>query len=518
MADPPPPGSWLRGPASPKRDLSRFGVTVRAMEQSRGGKKKSSRAPRAAAFFDLDRTLLIGASGPVFSEGMRRAGLTDRSVPGEKALFEIFNRIGETLPSMLIARQAASLAKGQKRSAVRKMARSVAPTLFEMVPPFARAVIEEHRQAGRLLVMATTTPHDLAKPLADLLGFDDVVATRFGVNDDGTYSGRLDGPFVWSSGKLTAVRDWSAENNVDLADSYAYSDSVFDAPLLSAVGNPVAVNPDPRLALVAAARRWPVMHFDVPLGVAKVPIVNLELQQLLLQLARPAFIPFANFDIDGIENIPTDGPAILCGNHRSYFDVFAIAVTVARSGRPVRFLGKKEVFDAPIVGQLATALGGIRVDRGTGSDEPLMAARDALAAGELVAIMPEGTIPRGPAFFDPLLKGRWGAARLATVANVPIVPIGLWGTEKVWPRASRLPNVLNITHPPMIRVRVGESFALTDVGPDTNTERIMSAITALLPDEARRQRTPTEEELRLSYPSGYRGDPDKEVERRPGTD
>ncbi|MFM7756764.1 MAG: LysR substrate-binding domain-containing protein [Actinomycetota bacterium] len=111
---------------------------------------------KSAAFFDLDRTLLTGASGPVFSEGMRRAGLVDRTVPGERALFEIFNRIGETLPSMLLARQAATLAKGQKRSEVRKVARSVAPTLRDMVPPFAAAEIEEHRRAGRLLVMATT--------------------------------------------------------------------------------------------------------------------------------------------------------------------------------------------------------------------------------------------------------------------------------------------------------------------------------------------------------------------------
>jgi len=488
------------------------------METSRGGKKKSSTAPRAAAFFDLDRTLLIGASGPVFSAGMREAGLVDRMVPGEKALFEIFNRIGETLPSMLLARQAATLAKGQKRTAVKKVARSVAPTLLDMVPPFARAVIEGHRQAGRLLVMATTTPRDLVQPLADLLGFDDVVGTRYGVNDDGTYNGRIDGAFVWNFGKLEAVRAWSEKHGVSLAESYAYSDSVFDAPLLGAVGNPVAVNPDPRLILLAAARRWPVMHFDVPLGVAKVPIVNLELQRLLLQLARPTFIPFANFDIDGVDNIPSDGPAILCGNHRSYFDVFAMAVTVARSGRPVRFLGKKEVFDAPIVGQLATALGGIRVDRGTGSDEPLTAAEDALAAGELVAIMPEGTIPRGPAFFDPVLKGRWGAARLATTARVPVIPVGLWGTEKVWPRAARLPNVLNITNPPTIRVRVGIPFEMEGTSPQHNTDRIMSAITELLPDEARQQREPSEEELRRSYPSGYRGDPDKETKRRPGSD
>ena len=131
-------------------------------------------------------------------------------------------------------------------------------------------------------------------------------------------------------------------------------------------------------------------------------------------------------------------------------------MAIARSGRTVRFLGKKEVFDAPVIGQLATAMGGIRVDRGTGSDEPLQAAADALTGGEVVAIMPQGTIPRGPAFFEPELKGRWGAARLAALTKAPVIPIGLWGTERVWPRSSRLPNVLNVADPPLVTVRVGE--------------------------------------------------------------
>jgi len=477
-----------------------------------------ARAATSAAIFDLDRTLLLGASGPVFSEAMREAGLTSRTVPGEKLLFEIFNRIGETLPSMALARQAAALAKGIERDRVRRAATHVAPKLFDMVPSYARAVVEGHRAEGRRLVMATTTPLDLVQPLADLLGFDDVVATRYEVDSDGVYTGRIDGPFVWSVGKLAAVRAFAESNGVSLAESHAYSDSVFDVPLLSAVGHPNVVNPDPRMAVVAAARRWPVMHFDVPLGVAKLPVVNLELQKFLLELARPSFIPFAKFDIDGTESIPDDGPAIICGNHRSYFDVFAMAVTVARTGRAVRFLGKKEVFDAPIVGQLASALGGIRVERGTGSDEPLRAAADALDAGELVAIMPEGTIPRGPAFFDPVLKGRWGAARLAKQTGAPVVPVGLWGTEKVWPRSSRLPNLLNVTAPPTIRVRVGDPLQLRGKTPGPDTRRLMAAISALLPDEARLARVPTNEELRLTYPSGYKGDPAREGSRRPGTD
>src|SRR5690606_1381234 len=94
--------------------------------------------------------------------------------------------------------------------------------------------------------------------------------------------------------------------------------------------------------------------------------------------------------------------------------------------------------------------GGIRVDRGTGSDEPLDAAVAALRGGEMVALMPQGTIPRGPAFFDPELKGRWGAARLAQLTRAPVVPIGLWGTERVWPRSARLPKLFNITDAPTV--------------------------------------------------------------------
>jgi len=328
-----------------------------------------------------------------------------------------------------------------------------------MVQPGAAALFEEHRAAGRQIVMATTTPYDLVKPLADLLGLDDVIATRYRINDDGTYHGSLDGPFVWSAGKLAAVRRWVDEHDIDLSASYAYSDSVYDMPLLAAVGFPFAVNPDPRMAVMAAARRWPILDLSskgsasAGNGVAKIPVVNLDIQRLVLGFTHPALIPYAKFDIDGIDYIPSEGPAIIVGNHRSYFDPMAMAVAIARTERTVRFLGKKEVFDAPVIGQLAAAMGGIRVDRGTGSDEPLKAAVEALERGEMVAIMPQGTIPRGLAFFDPVLKGRWGAARLAAMSRAPVIPIGLWGTEKVWPRSARLPNLLNLTDPPLITIR-----------------------------------------------------------------
>ena len=117
-------------------------------------------------------------------------------------------------------------------------------------------------------------------------------------------------------------------------------------------------------------------------------------------------------------------------------------------------------------------------------------------------MMPEGTIPRGKAFFDPVLKGRWGAARLAAMTGAPVIPVGLWGTEKVWPRSERLPNVLALRNPPTSRSARPARRGLTGDVADADTKRIMKAITALLPAEARKKRTPTAEELAKTYPGG----------------
>jgi putative phosphoserine phosphatase/1-acylglycerol-3-phosphate O-acyltransferase len=124
----------------------------------------------------------------------------------------------------------------------------------------------------------------------------------------------------------------------------------------------------------------------------------------------------------------------------------------------------------------------------------------------MVVVMPQGTIPRGPGFFDPVLKGKTGAARLAAATRAPVIPIGLWGTEQVWPRSSRVPNIANVVNPPRIRVRVGPPAPLdyTDVRADT--EAIMDAIVDLLPAEAKRKRKPTAEELARTYPAGHRSD------------
>lgn len=454
---------------------------------------------QGAAFFDLDRTLLGGASGPVISEALRTVGvLADRSIPGENLVYRLFNTVGETLPAMALTRQAARFASGWNRSAVRKAGDLVAERLVATVQPFGRLLIEEHKALGRPVVLATTSPYDLVAPLAHALGLDDVIATRYGVKD-GAYDGSIVGEFVWGPGKLNAVRSWSGEHGISLEESFAYSDSVFDAPLLGAVGNPVVVNPDPRMRILALVRRWPQRYLDVPDGVPK--LGGWEPQRALQGLIRPELLPFVKWDIQGLEHFPRTGPAIIVANHRSYFDPLALGYLAGRVDRAVRFLAKKEVVDAPVVGQVVRAMGTIRVDRGTGSNAPLQAAEEALKGGELVVILPQGTIPRGVEFFEPKLQGRPGAARLAAQARVPVIPVGIWGTEKLWPRAARLPNLTNVTDPATVRMRVGEPVALAYRSESADTNRIMRAIEALLPPQAKKRRKPTASEIAEATPS-----------------
>jgi putative phosphoserine phosphatase/1-acylglycerol-3-phosphate O-acyltransferase len=458
---------------------------------------------KAAAFFDLDRTLLLTASGPVLNDAMQAVGaVPSRGLPGQGLLYRSYDLLGESLPGMALARAAALAVRGRRRSLLLAAGERAADRLEQLVAPWAPAIMQEHREAGRQVVLATTTPYDLIEPLARRLGFDDVLATRYATTGDGPdarYTGKLDGGFVWAAGKLSAVRRWGSDHDVELADSWAYSDSVYDVPLLSAVGHPVAVNADVRLAAIAAIRRWPQINLDAPPGVPEV--LGVEPMEVVRSVARPEMFPYARFDIAGTQHIPTTGPALVVANHRSYFDVPTLGLTVMKAGRIPRGMAKKELFDAPIVGQLARAFGQIMVDRSGGPTEAMAEAIKALRAGEVIVLTPEGTIPRGRDFFQTKLKGKTGAARLAAATQVPVIPVGIWGSEQVWPRSARLPNMTNLLHPPTVQVRVGPPVqGLTGAHAKADTETIMAAIVDLLPEEARQEREPTEEEIARATP------------------
>ena len=456
----------------------------------------------SAAFFDLDRTLLRGASGPIISKALRAEGLLDsQPIRGERLLFGLFDVVGETLPSMAIARQGAKAAKGWSVAATKRAATSAVDELVASVEPFAREVIEDHRQAGRLLVLATTTPFDVVEPFAKAMGFDAVLATHYRVGANDRYDGTIDGEFVWNRGKARSVATWARANRVELVESYAYSDSIFDVPLLRSVGHPVAVNPDPRLWAFASLRGWETVWFNAPPGVPK-PF-GIEPQDMVSTLARDEFLPWVNIEIEGLDHLPRDGGGLIASNHRSYLDPLIVGFAGSKAGRAVRFLAKKEVTDAPIVGQITKALGAIRVDRGGDTEPSMVEASRALRAGELVAVFPQGTIPRGEAFFDPELKGRYGAVRLALESGAPLIPVGIWGTENAWPRNRSVPYILNLADPPTVRIVVGEPYRPASSDVAEATDELMTAIVGLLPAEASERRTPTADELAATFPSGH---------------
>src|SRR4051812_44777840 len=144
----------------------------------------------------------------------------------------------------------------------------VGETLHGIVDPLVYAeaadLIEEHKAAGREIVIVSSSGAEVVEPIGEMLGADRVVATRM-VTVDGHYTGEIDF-YAYGENKAEAVRRLAAQGGYDPADCYAYSDSIPDLPLLSAVGHPTAVNPDRGLRKAAVEHGWPVLEFVRPVS------------------------------------------------------------------------------------------------------------------------------------------------------------------------------------------------------------------------------------------------------------
>jgi 1-acyl-sn-glycerol-3-phosphate acyltransferase len=190
-------------------------------------------------------------------------------------------------------------------------------------------------------------------------------------------------------------------------------------------------------------------------------------------------------DWRGTENVPKEGGVLVVVNHTSLFDPLAVGMyLIWGTGRWVRYLGKIQIFTTPGLGWLARACGQIPVERDSArAKDSLAAAKAALNAGKLVGIYPEGTRAMDPDLWPT--EGKTGAARLALESDVPVIPIGQWGSHEFMPRGKKgFPLVLSRHH--VFRVSAGAPIQFDDLRgqPMTKellekaTKRIIDAITA----------------------------------------
>ncbi|MFO7548560.1 MAG: HAD-IB family hydrolase [Acidimicrobiia bacterium] len=217
---------------------------------------------KSAAFFDLDRTLISGASiFPFAIESWRQGLASGREVAGWALDAAAFKLLGETEDRNEEARSA-MLGKvaGVSVEKLADIGEAVLPKLVARLRPESRKLVEMHRQAGRDTWIASASPQEIVEPLARALDMTGAIGTR-GKIVDGHYTDELDGPFCHGPGKAEAVGLVAIRQGYDLATSYAYSDAIGDLPLLDLVGHPVAVNPDSQLTQVARERGWPVVVF-----------------------------------------------------------------------------------------------------------------------------------------------------------------------------------------------------------------------------------------------------------------
>ncbi|RZU30263.1 HAD superfamily hydrolase (TIGR01490 family) [Streptomyces sp. BK022] len=243
--------------------------------------------PRAAAFFDLDKTVIAKSSTLTFSKSFYQGGLINRRAALRTAYAQfVFLAGGLDHDQMERMREYLSaLCRGWN---VRQVKEIVAETLHDLIDPIiydeAASLIEEHHTAGRDVVIVSTSGAEVVEPIGELLGADRVVATRLVVGEDGCFTGEVE-YYAYGPTKAEAIRELAASEGYDLDRSFAYSDSATDLPMLQAVGHPHAVNPDRALRREAVSRGWPVLEFRRP--------VRLKQRLPSLHAPRPAVVAAA---------------------------------------------------------------------------------------------------------------------------------------------------------------------------------------------------------------------------------
>ena len=225
---------------------------------------QSEESQRAAAFFDLDKTLMAGSSGMQFARIAAKQGIVGKRQLASWGFEHMRYRLRGTTDARTaeVLKVARELIRGLPEKTIDRMGPEVMAAILPRVFPQMLEEVYAHQDAGRPTFIVSAAGNGVVEQLAHVLGMDGGIGTRYEVDGEGNYTGRLDGPFVYGEGKVTAMEEFAAQHGIELGESYAYSDSLSDLPMLRAVGHPVAVNPDPPLAAIAREEDWQTLRFE----------------------------------------------------------------------------------------------------------------------------------------------------------------------------------------------------------------------------------------------------------------
>lgn len=218
----------------------------------------------SAAFFDLDKTLMAGSSGMVFARVANRKGFVPRRQLARWGVDHLRYRLRGSSDAQTdaVVEVASRIFSEIPEREVERMGPEVLAGILPRIYPQMLDEVHRHQDEGRATFIVSAAGNDLVKTLAAVLGMEGGIGTRWAVGPDGKYTGEMEGPFVYGHGKVEAMQQFAARHDIDLAKSYAYSDSVSDLPMLRAVGQAVVVNPDGPLLEIARQEGWQVMRFE----------------------------------------------------------------------------------------------------------------------------------------------------------------------------------------------------------------------------------------------------------------
>jgi HAD superfamily hydrolase (TIGR01490 family) len=227
------------------------------------GASNGSGPPRAAAFFDLDKTLMAGSSGIFFARAAYETGMISRGRLVRDAYENLRFRLRGSTDDRAddVRRRVGEMIAGVRVRDLERLSPRVLAGVLPRLYPQMLARAYAHQDAGMPVYILTAASQEMADLLAHVLAFDGGLGSRSEIVE-GRYTGRPAGPFNYREGKVLSMRELAEREGIDLAASFAYSDSESDLPMLRAVRHAVVVNPDPDLRRIAVQEGWEVLHLD----------------------------------------------------------------------------------------------------------------------------------------------------------------------------------------------------------------------------------------------------------------